>query len=112
MPFAWRSISVVALVAVLGLLRFCNLRMERCKKSLVPTEKGLALNSVVKTMRINEQLMIQFNRIINENISNVNMDVNFIAQQMGMSRAFFIHVRFILFSFVGICGTSYPVLIE
>ena len=26
--------------------------MERCKKSLVPTEKGLALNSVVKTMRI------------------------------------------------------------
>lgn len=31
--------------------------------------------------------MIQFNRIINENISNVNMDVNFIAQQMGMSRA-------------------------
>ena len=27
-------------------------------------------------------------------------------------RAFFIHVRFILFSFVGICGTSYPVLIE
>lgn len=36
---------------------------------------------------INEQLMIQFNRIINENISNVDMDVNFIAQQMGMSRA-------------------------
>lgn len=31
--------------------------------------------------------MLQFNRIINENISNVNMDVNFIAQQMGMSRA-------------------------
>ena len=26
--------------------------MERCKKSLVPTEKGLALYSVVKTMRI------------------------------------------------------------
>ena len=26
--------------------------MERCKKSLVPTEKGLALSSVVKTMRI------------------------------------------------------------
>ena len=26
--------------------------MERCKKSLVPTEKGLALYSIVKTMRI------------------------------------------------------------
>ena len=28
--------------------------MERCKKSLVPTEKGLALYSVVKTMRITD----------------------------------------------------------
>ncbi|MCS3193858.1 DNA topoisomerase [Bacteroides caccae] len=31
--------------------------MERCKKSLVPTEKGLALNSVVKTMRIADVAM-------------------------------------------------------
>jgi len=31
--------------------------MERCKKSLVPTEKGLALNSVVKTMRIADVTM-------------------------------------------------------
>ena len=29
----------------------------------------------------------QFSRIVNENISNVDMDVNFIAKQMGMSRA-------------------------
>ena len=36
---------------------------------------------------INEQLMLQFSRIVNENISNVDMDVNFIAKQMGMSRA-------------------------
>lgn len=36
---------------------------------------------------INEHLMIQFNRIIHENISNADMDVSFIAQQMGMSRA-------------------------
>ena len=47
----------------------------------IPIQKQENLNY------INEQLMIQFNRIINENISNVNMDVNFIAQQMGMSRA-------------------------
>lgn len=47
----------------------------------IPIQKQENLN------HINEQLMIQFNRIINENISNVNMDVNFIAQQMGMSRA-------------------------
>ena len=31
--------------------------MERCKKSLVPTEKGLALYSVVKTMRIADVAM-------------------------------------------------------
>ena len=31
--------------------------MERCKKLLVPTEKGLALNSVVKTMRIADVAM-------------------------------------------------------
>ncbi|KAB4263155.1 type IA DNA topoisomerase [Bacteroides thetaiotaomicron] len=31
--------------------------MERCKKSLVPTEKGLALYSVVKTMRIADVTM-------------------------------------------------------
>ena len=31
--------------------------MERCKKSLVPTEKGLALNSVVKKMRIADVAM-------------------------------------------------------
>lgn len=31
--------------------------------------------------------MLQFSRIVNENISNVDMDVNFIAKQMGMSRA-------------------------
>ena len=31
--------------------------MERCKKSLVPTEKGLALHSVVKTMRIADVAM-------------------------------------------------------
>ena len=31
--------------------------MERCKKSLVPTEKGLALNSVVKTMHIADVAM-------------------------------------------------------
>ena len=31
--------------------------MERRKKSLVPTEKGLALNSVVKTMRIADVAM-------------------------------------------------------
>ena len=47
----------------------------------IPIQKQENLNY------INEQLMIQFNRIINETISNVNMDVNFIAQQMGMSRA-------------------------
>ena len=39
----------------------------------IPIQKQENLNY------INEQLMIQFNRIINENISNVNMDVNFIA---------------------------------
>ena len=32
--------------------------MERCKKSLVPTEKGLALYSVVKTMRIADVAMM------------------------------------------------------
>ncbi len=32
--------------------------MERCKKSLVPTEKGLALYSVVKTMRIADVALI------------------------------------------------------
>lgn len=31
---------------------FAREYMTRCKKSLVPTEKGLALYSVVKTMRI------------------------------------------------------------
>lgn len=36
---------------------------------------------------MNEHLLLQFNHIINENISNVDMDVNFIAKQMGMSRA-------------------------
>lgn len=36
---------------------------------------------------LNEQIMIQLNRIINENISNPEMDVNFIARKMGMSRA-------------------------
>lgn len=47
----------------------------------IPIQKQEKLNHV------HEQLMIQFNRIIHENISNVDMDVNFIAQQMGMSRA-------------------------
>lgn len=47
----------------------------------IPMQKGENLSY------INEQLMIQFNRIIHENIGNVDMDVNFIAQQMGMSRA-------------------------
>lgn len=40
-----------------------------------------------KLSHVHEQLMIQFNRIILQNISNVDMDVNFIARQMGMSRA-------------------------
>ncbi|WP_333615452.1 ATP-binding protein [Bacteroides pyogenes] len=34
-----------------------------------------------------EHFIIQLNRIINENIGNGEMDVNFIARQMGMSRA-------------------------
>ena len=36
---------------------------------------------------INEQLWLQFNQIINDNISNIDMDVHFISTQMGMSRA-------------------------
>lgn len=36
---------------------------------------------------LNEQIIIQLNRIINDNISNPEMDVNFIARKMGMSRA-------------------------
>lgn len=36
---------------------------------------------------MNEHLLLQLNHIINENISNVDMDVNFIAKQMGMSRS-------------------------
>lgn len=47
----------------------------------IPVEKQENLS------HINEQLMIQLNRIIMENISNVDMDVSFIAQKMGMSRA-------------------------
>lgn len=35
----------------------------------------------------NEQLALQFYRIVNENIGNADMDANFIAQQIGMSRA-------------------------
>ncbi|GAE20917.1 2-oxoglutarate oxidoreductase [Bacteroides pyogenes JCM 10003] len=34
-----------------------------------------------------EHLIIQLNRIINENIGNGELDVNFMARQMGMSRA-------------------------
>lgn len=47
----------------------------------IPVEKQENLT------HINEQLMIQLNRIINDNISNVDMDVSFIARKMGMSRA-------------------------
>lgn len=45
----------------------------------VPLQKNLN--------HVNEHLLLELNRIINENIGNADMDVNFIAHEMGMSRA-------------------------
>lgn len=36
---------------------------------------------------VNEQLLIQLNRLIHEHLGNTDMDVTFLAKQMGMSRA-------------------------
>ena len=72
-----RSIWICCSIQIQNIMHNHNFVKKHYATIDIPIPKQENLN------HINEQLMLQFNRIVNENISNVDMDVNFIAQANG-----------------------------